>query len=392
MDPLRLHITREEDGVRISGAPEGDVHVRGEGLRAAPEAAFALGLLPALRTGRSLEIDAAISPRLADRLPDLARTLRCFGEFFDVPLEPVEVRAPTRAPDPGEPGRGVGCFFSGGLDSFYSVLTERERLTHVVFVHGLDIPLDAHALRAQASVAAREVAEELGLELVELETDVRQMLDPHLRWDYAYGAALCALSHLLSETLRTVLIPASDHLRLLVPWGSHPALDPLFGTEALDIVHHAADRDRVGKAEVVGASPLAMRLLRVCWRNPDGAYNCGECEKCVRTMVDLRAAGHDGACRTLPPVDLAEVAARRDFYHSYRGPQIAAAQVRGDADLVAALLASEARVGDDPVALRAEIDRLQRALAAVESSRSYRLLRPVRNLRARARRSRHPAI
>jgi hypothetical protein len=39
-----------------------------------------------------------------------------------------------------------------------------------------------------------------------------------------------------------------------------------------------------------GEDNLASELLRVCWRNPDGTYNCGRCEKCVRTMVQLLAA------------------------------------------------------------------------------------------------------
>ena len=35
----------------------------------------------------------------------------------------------------------------------------------------------------------------------------------------------------------------------------------------------------------------ALGWLRVCYRNPDQAYNCGRCEKCVRTMLSLHALG-----------------------------------------------------------------------------------------------------
>lgn len=43
-----------------------------------------------------------------------------------------------------------------------------------------------------------------------------------------------------------------------------------------------------------------MEHLRVCWKNPDGAFNCGECEKCLRTRTNLRAGGAEGRCATLP--------------------------------------------------------------------------------------------
>ena len=43
----------------------------------------------------------------------------------------------------------------------------------------------------------------------------------------------------------------------------------------------------------------------MCLENTDGAYNCGRCEKCVRTMTALRLAGDSNLCSTLPVLDLA---------------------------------------------------------------------------------------
>src|SRR5690606_18532962 len=36
-----------------------------------------------------------------------------------------------------------------------------------------------------------------------------------------------------------------------------------------------------------------------CWRDPR-AYNCGKCEKCLRTMIMLELNGHLERCATLP--------------------------------------------------------------------------------------------
>jgi hypothetical protein len=41
-----------------------------------------------------------------------------------------------------------------------------------------------------------------------------------------------------------------------------------------------------------------LARLRVCWENL-GNYNCGLCEKCIRTMLGLRAIGVD-RCPTFP--------------------------------------------------------------------------------------------
>ena len=83
-------------------------------------------------------------------------------------------------------------------------------------------------------------------------------------------------------------------LNLTVTWRlpcSHPALDPLWSTEAVEVVHDGAETRRVDKVAALAASPLALRYLRVCWENRGGAYNCGRCGKCMRTMVDLDLAG-----------------------------------------------------------------------------------------------------
>lgn len=46
--------------------------------------------------------------------------------------------------------------------------------------------------------------------------------------------------------------------------------------------------------------PKARAFLRVCWQNPDNAYNCCRCEKCIRTMLALEALGGLDQCPTFP--------------------------------------------------------------------------------------------
>ena len=84
--------------------------------------------------------------------------------------------------------------------------------------------------------------------------------------------------------------------------GSHAAIDHLWSTEALSFVHDGSEASRINKIDwQIAQSKLALKHLRVCYMNEKGAYNCGKCEKCLRTMVSLYAAGVLDRAETFPP-------------------------------------------------------------------------------------------
>ena len=76
----------------------------------------------------------------------------------------------------------------------------------------------------------------------------------------------------------------------LIPWGSHPDLDPLWSTERTFLRVDGAEVTRTEKVTAIAASPIAPSRLKVCWR-ADIEANCGRCEKCVRTQCALAIAG-----------------------------------------------------------------------------------------------------
>jgi hypothetical protein len=52
------------------------------------------------------------------------------------------------------------------------------------------------------------------------------------------------------------------------------------------------------KSRLLAQFPEVLSRLRVCWANL-GDYNCGHCEKCIRTMLGLKALGID-RCEAFP--------------------------------------------------------------------------------------------
>jgi 7-cyano-7-deazaguanine synthase in queuosine biosynthesis len=214
-------------------------------------------------------------------------------------------------------GSGVACLFSGGVDSFYTALKHREEITHLVFVHGFDIDLADSRRRAAAISTVREVAERMGKELVEVETNLRSFSDSHADWILYFGSAMASVALLLQRDFRRVFFAAgfahSDWAQYPPPAGSHPGVDPLWSTEATEIVHAGAEATRLEKIQYLADQPLAMDHLLVCYQGAGAPYNCGRCGKCLRTMTSLRLAGGLERCRTLPDeLDLDAVAALWD--------------------------------------------------------------------------------
>jgi hypothetical protein len=267
------------------------------------EALLPLVLVPAMTLRSPVRFEAPVCRQLlagARQFQEIFSTW--YPDFQPVPVlaDPVERMAPELD------RRGVGVFFSGGLDSSYSLLKHRGELTHAVFIHGCDIPLGDDAYCQRALVRLRETAASVGVALVEVETDLLRFSDPYCHWGHHYhGAALAAIAMLLSGTLRKVYVASSTSYVRIVPWGSSLVTDPLWTTPLLEVVYDGAEQERLGKIEAVAEFPVALRNLRVCFETPADGYNCGRCEKCYRTMVGLRVAGAFERCGAFDrPLDL----------------------------------------------------------------------------------------
>lgn len=266
-------------------------------------------LLVAMKNGLELRPEGPVDPRFASNLAEAQGRLH---QWNPDTLVPVAVHTTDRSDDSGPDGRrGVACFFSGGVDSFYSVLEHIDEITHLVFIHGFDITLRNCKLADRALRALRVAAADLGKILVEVRTDLRDLPDHHgLDWLYqSHGSILAHTALLLSDHIHKVYVPASGYRAPDKGHGTHPDLDRLWSTTAVDIVHDDIHVVRARKTEVVADNEIAMRHLRVCWQNNYNDYNCGRCEKCLRTLMNLRVAGAEGRCRTLPgrvPFDVFE--------------------------------------------------------------------------------------
>jgi len=206
-------------------------------------------------------------------------------------------------------GNRIGVFFSAGLDSFYTFLKHELEITDLIFIHGFDIPLNKHTLRQQASEAVHKVADYYGKGVVEIETNANQFIARYVSGHQGYGAFLASVGHLLYPHFSRIYIATGHTFDTLdIMEGSHPDLDHLWSTEALEFVSDGVEATRMDKAASIAQSEVALQTLRVCVENRDGAYNCGKCPKCLRTLINLRMAGAGDQCSSFNyPLDLRRV-------------------------------------------------------------------------------------
>ena len=247
-------------------------------------------------SSRDLIIEGPVSRVLLDHLP----AVLALWHQSDRNAELIDVRA-----IPVQRTRGASAaasFFSGGVDSFYSVLSTDSRyssadprfIRFLILCQGWDIPLDDPHLCADVRAHLERAAGDLGKELVIVRTNVVNFVK-RVGWtSNGYGPSLGGIALALSAIADTVYRPASYAYHQLPAKGSnsaHPFFDSLWSTEAVDIVHSGGGATRVEKVARVSRSSVALAHLRVCWQHVGEAYNCCRCEKCVRTMAEFELCG-----------------------------------------------------------------------------------------------------
>ncbi|HEV8004184.1 MAG TPA: hypothetical protein VGP63_30245 [Planctomycetaceae bacterium] len=294
VDQIRVdeaQVVAEADSLRLSfpvthGETQTSVWFKVRNAEAAPSgnAALAIALVPAMRAARSLVLAESLSPRLFTSQAAIQELFQDWDNRFNV----VRITAPLVEPQQASTG-GTGLFFSGGVDSFFSLLRHREEITHLIFLRGFNVKqkqvVDDAVLPAIRAAAAR-----MNKTLVEVSTNIREFSDGIVDWALDYhGAALAAVAQLLAPTLNKVYVASTHSERDTFRWGSHLFLDPLYSTETLSLIHDGANATRVEKVAAIANDRLVQQTLRVC--NKAGASNCGRCEKCLRTMINLRVAG-----------------------------------------------------------------------------------------------------
>lgn len=263
-------------------------------------------LLPyAVTLGEPLEIELPVDPLLYEGAMAM---MQVWDAWYPGERERVELHCDLLEPGISPPSGRVGAFFSGGVDSFHTLLRHEPmggailpvHIDDLITVWGLDVPLGNPGAFAKVSENIDSVAVALGKSTVTMATNLRESGWQATNWGLmGQGPALAAFALVLEARYRRMLLPSSLSYSSIRVWGTHPLVDPLFSTTRLDVRDDGAHDNRRAKIAAIADSGLAMQHLRVCWM-AQSDQNCGKCEKCLRTLTSFELLGKRDRCVTFP--------------------------------------------------------------------------------------------
>ena len=269
-----------------------------------PDAFLVGAVIPALHFGeRRIAMDPRVCPVLKE---GLSRVMGLMAHWSNGQMRPLRLEARSLpAPRYEDISRRTGLFLSGGIDSLATLRRNHlqfpsghpYRVQDGLMVHGFDIGgvvergAKLHVFeRARAHMAP--VAAEARVTLIPVYTNIRHLCDERELWlNRFFGAVLGAVAHAFGRRVGTMNVAASYDIPNLVPCGSHPLLDPAYGSADVQIRHCDLELSRIDKLRLIAQWPVALDNFRVCLANVPDRLNCGRCEKCVRTMTGLIAIG-----------------------------------------------------------------------------------------------------
>jgi hypothetical protein len=304
-------------------------------------------LLPlAVTLGEPLRIGRPVDRELYNNVQELMRIWKeWLPHLHIVPVEVNIIESPLR-----ETPSKTAVFFSGGVDSFHTLLRydseagagSHQVINDLLLLWGFDIPICNNVAFERVADNVQHVATALGKEVVVVASNIRQTrFQQTIYTDHSHGSFIAAAGLVLEKRYRKLIISNSDTGRYQGPWGSHHFTDPLYSTTNTRIRHYGVEYDRIEKTAYIAQFPLAMESLRVCWLS-DSGENCGNCEKCIRTMLTLELLGMLECCSTFKTkhVDLDQVArlySSDDWALFYLRPIHDYARGRGRDDIADAL-------------------------------------------------------
>lgn len=258
--------------------------------------AFVVNLLYyAMIKGYNIVTEGEISEKLHYQLEEywIPTLAKCIKQY-----RLITIKAPLNN-NPLKTYGGVGTGISGGADSFFTLLSHMNRtergynVSHVTFLNLGGVGYSGIRQATDNRVEhLRSVADELGLQLVVVDTNeaefyqgIRHVETHPLRT----LSQVLALQKLFSKYYFSSTFSTYDFKVTTKDAAYYDLMTiPLLSTESLSFFSHDAKTSRIEKLDFISTFPVTYDKLTVCIR---AVKNCGMCEKCKRTMLELDLLG-----------------------------------------------------------------------------------------------------
>ena len=260
-------------------------------LECRAEPFLGIALFEAMKRNVDIRIEDSIpiSERLCKILPEIQTIYTCWNSDFH------KVNIHTRIEPFKDAYERVASFFSAGVDSLHTLLRNITEITHLIM-------LSAFEVRGNTPESWRQMVEKqtvftrtIGKELIPIENNLRLWTDQRkLPWGWAQVFILQSMGPLLKSKRNYIASGYTYNESAL-----DPLTDPMWSTESTEVIHDGAGFRRREKMRELCKNQNFLDNLKVCWRSEHD--NCGECPKCVRTMLALYLLG--AKSQALPKLD-----------------------------------------------------------------------------------------
>ena len=236
-----------------------------------------------------IEDSIPISERLCKILPEIQTIYTCWHSNLrkvniHVRIEPIK-----------DAYERVASFYSGGVDSSFTLLRHITEITHLILLSGFEVRGNAPESWRQSVEKQTVFARTIGKELIPIENNLRLWIDQRkIPWGVAQLFILSSMGPLL-KFKRIYIASGFRYHMFALP----PLTDPMWSTESTEVIHDGAGLGRSEKMRDLCKHQNFLDNLKVCWRSEHD--NCGECPKCVRTMLALYLLG--ARSQALPKLD-----------------------------------------------------------------------------------------
>ncbi len=198
----------------------------------------------------------------------------------------------------------TACFFSGGVDAYYTFLRHRKENPVLVTVWGSDVALDDYKGWKKVNNAVKEAGLTYGAENCIIKSNFREIVNanaltaglqhPGWSWwhEFQHGIGLITLMAPLSyaDKIGRLYIASSYTADVKnLTCASDPSIDNHVRFNGCEVIHDGFDTNRQGKVRYIVEFAKQNKTsvdLRVCWVSR-GGKNCCICEKCCRTMMAI---------------------------------------------------------------------------------------------------------
>jgi hypothetical protein len=297
-----------------SGRPDQDIYFEtdetfAEAITCNPHAFIVACTMPAMHFGeKRIYVDAEICPELQDGLITAMSLISNWFDWYklDSSIVRIEAKQQKKILFPSKTPR-AGFLFSGGIDSLATLRGNRVHyppehpgfIKDGLLIYGLEVrdPKEFDHVLKSVFILARDA----GVTLIPVYTNIKDLGPENGKvfwedfWIHEFmGATFSATAHAFSKRLSSLSINSCHDIPNLMPYASHPLLNPNFSSSDLKIRHEGIHLSRYEKTKLISDWDLALQHLRVCNRTEfytDNTLNCGLCEKCVRTMLALEGSG-----------------------------------------------------------------------------------------------------